>query len=55
MSRDVDFWVDSIFEGYVIEFIVHTITSYSEVERNIFQGPRERYFLALKLWIKMLV
>ena len=38
-SRDVDFWVDSILQGYITEFIVEAITSYSEAERNFFQGP----------------
>ena len=39
ISRAVDFWVDSILQGYITEFIVETITSYSEDEINIFQGP----------------
>ena len=42
ISRDVDFWIDSILEGYVTEFVVEAITSYSEAERKIFQGPRGR-------------
>ena len=32
ISRVVDFWVDSILEGYISEFVVDIITSYSEVE-----------------------
>ena len=36
----VDFWVDSILQGYITEFAVETITSYSEAERKFFQGPR---------------
>ena len=39
ISRDVDFWVDSILQGYITEFVVDTITSYSEAERIFFQGP----------------
>ena len=39
VSKAVDFWVDSILQGYIVEFIVDTITSYSEVERDFFQGP----------------
>ena len=54
-SRDVDFWVDSILEGYIIDFVVDTITSYSEAERKIFQGPCSRYLSSLKSWITMLV
>ena len=51
----VDFWVDSILEGYITKFVVDTITSYSEVERKNFQGPRGIYLTSLKTWIKMLV
>ena len=32
MSRAVDFWVDSILEGYITEFVVDTITSYNKAE-----------------------
>ena len=39
ISIVVDFWVDNILQGYIIEFAVETITSYSEAERNFFQGP----------------
>ena len=39
VSRAVDFWVDSILQGYITKFAVDTITSYSEDERNFFQGP----------------
>ena len=55
ISRAVDFWVDSILQGYIIEFTIDTITSYSEAERNFFQGPRRRYFLSINTWIKMIV
>ena len=33
VSRAMDFWVDSILEGYITKFVVDTITSYSDVER----------------------
>ena len=36
ISRGVDFWVDNILEGYITKFLVDTITSYSEAERNFF-------------------
>ena len=54
ISRVVYFWVDSILQGYITEFAVDTITSYSEAERIFFQGPRRRYFLCISTWIKML-
>ena len=55
ISRAVDFWVDCILQGYITEFAVETITSYSEAEIKIFQGPERRYFLSINTWKKMLV
>ena len=54
VSRAVDFWVDSILQGYITEFVVDTITSYSEAKINFFQGPRRRYLLNISTWIKLL-
>ena len=53
--RVVNFKVDRILEGYITDFFVDTITSYSEVERKIFQGPIGIYLTSLRIWIKMLV
>ena len=55
ITRAVNFWVDSILQGYITEFAVDTITSYSEVERNFFQGTQRRYLLSFSTRIKMLV
>ena len=55
VSMHVEIWVESILEGYITEFVVDTITTYSEAERNFFQGPHGRYLSSLKTWIKMLV
>ena len=55
ISRVVDLWVDNIIEGYITEFVVDTITSYSEAERKFFQGPLGWYISSWKAWIKMLV
>ena len=44
ISRAIDFWVDSILQGYITDFAVEAITSYSEDERIFIQGPRRRYF-----------
>ena len=52
ISRAVDFWIDSILEGYVTEFVVEVI---SEAQRHFFQGPRGRYLMSINLWIKMLL
>ena len=55
ISRVVDFWVDNILEGYINEFVVDTITSYSEAKINFVHGPQGRYLTSLKTWINMLV
>ena len=54
ISRAIDFWVDNIFQRYITGFAIDTITSYSEAERNFFQGPRRRYLLCISTWIKTL-
>ena len=54
ISRVVYFWVDDIFQGYITEFVVETITSYSEAEIIFFQGLRRRYLLSISTWINML-
>ena len=53
ISRAVDFWVDSILQGYITKFVVDIITSYSEAKRNFFQGPRRIYLISISTWIKM--
>ena len=55
ISRAMDFLVDIIIKGYITEFVVDTITSYSEAERKNFQGPRSRYLSLWKTCIKMLI
>ena len=39
ISRAVDFCVNNILQGYINNFVVEMITSYSEDEINFFQGP----------------
>ena len=47
VSRAVDFRFDSILQGYITEFSIDTITSYSEAKRDFFQGPRRIYLLSI--------
>ena len=47
--------MDSILEGYIIEFDVNTNKSYREVDREFFNRPRGRFLLSLQLSIKMLL
>jgi len=55
ISQAVDFWFDSILGGYITEFIVDTIKSYSEAEREFFRGPRGKFMNSLKMWTEMLL
>ena len=54
-SREVEVWLDSILEGYIIEFAVDTNKYFSEEERDFFSGPRGILLLSLQLLIKKLV
>ena len=55
ISCVVDYWVDSILEGYITEFTVNTTKSYNVVERELFKGIQDRYLKSLKLCIKILL
>ena len=44
ISRAIDFWVESILQGYITEFAVDTITSYSEEGKKISKDPKEGIF-----------
>ena len=54
-SWAIEVWLDSILEGYITEFVVDTNKSFSEAERDFFNGPRGRFFMSLQLSIKQLV
>jgi len=51
----VEFWLNSLLEGFVTEFAVDMLKAYSEVERLFFKGYRAKYLNSLSLWIKMLL
>jgi hypothetical protein len=55
MSRVVDHYFDSIIKGYIIEFLIDRVESYSQAERYFFKGPRGKILQFLKLKIKMLL
>ena len=48
-------WIEKNLEGYVTKFIVDTVKSYNDFEREFFKGPTGRLLLSLQLWIKMLI
>ena len=51
ISRAVDFWTMQTLEAFVTEFAIHTSTSFSEVERQFFKGPRGKYLNSFNLKI----
>jgi hypothetical protein len=55
MSRVVDHWFDSTIGGYITEFVVDRVESYSQAERYFFKGPRGKFLHFMKLRIKMLL
>jgi hypothetical protein len=55
VSREVYHWFDSTIGGYITEFVVDRIESYSQAERYFFKGPRGNFFHFLKMRIKMLL
>jgi hypothetical protein len=40
VSRAVDLWFDSTIGGYITEFSIDRVESYSQAERYFFKGPR---------------
>jgi hypothetical protein len=55
MSREVDHWFYSTIGGYITEFVIDRVESYSQVERYFFKGPRGKFLHFLKLKIKVLL
>ena len=54
-TRVVDFWLDSIVEGFITEFVVNTTKSYNTTKQEFLQGPRGRYIQSLYTSIKTLL
>jgi hypothetical protein len=55
VSRAVDLWLDNTIGGYITEFVVDIVESYSQVERYFFKGTRGKFIHFLKIKIKMLL
>jgi hypothetical protein len=48
VSRAVDHWFDSTIGGYITDFAIDRVESYSQAERYFFKGPRGK-FLNIKM------
>jgi hypothetical protein len=55
VSRAVDLWFDSTIGGYITDFFIDRVESYSQAERYLFKRPRGKFLHFLKLNIKMLL
>ena len=55
ISHAVDYWLNSLLEGFVTEFSVETLKDYNEAERYFFKGYWGKYLKTLSLCIKMLL
>jgi hypothetical protein len=55
VSRSVDNWFGSTIGGYITDFSIDRVESYSQEERCLFKGPREFFLHFPKLQIKMLM
>jgi hypothetical protein len=55
ISREFYHWFDSTIRGYITEFVVDIVESYSQAKRYFFKGPREKILHFLKPRIKMLL
>jgi hypothetical protein len=52
--RAVDFWLDRIIAGFIIEFVVDIAKSSTTTEHAFLKGPRGRYTISLYISIKIL-
>jgi hypothetical protein len=55
VSRATDLWFDITIGGYITEFAIDRVESYSQEDRYFFKGPRGKFLHFLKLKIKMLL
>ena len=55
ITRIVDHWVDSVLEGFVIEFSIDQFVSYSKAEKIFFKGFWGKFLKTLPLLIKILI
>jgi hypothetical protein len=55
VSSAMDLWFDNTIGGYITEFSIDRVESYSQAERYFFKGPRGKFLRFLKLNIKMLL
>ena len=55
ISSAVDYWLNSLLDGFVIEFAVDTLKAYNQAKCYFFKGYRGKYLKSLSLSINMLL
>ena len=55
ISCAIDYWLNSLLDGFVTQFVVDTLKAYNEAERYFFKGYRGKYLKSLSLCIRMLL
>lgn len=55
ITNNVDHWIDQIIRGFITEFVIGTLVSYSEAEQGFLKGPWGKYIKYLSTLIKMLL
>ena len=54
-TRAIDFWLVSIVTGFITEFVVDTVNSYSPIEQEFLHRTHRRYIQSLYTSIKILL
>jgi hypothetical protein len=54
-THAIEFWLDSIVVGFIIEFAVDPMKSYNAAEQEFLRRPRGRYIRLLYTSIKILL
>jgi hypothetical protein len=51
----VDLWIDNIVAGFITEFVVDTVNSYTAVEKDFLKLPIGRYIISFYTSINILL
>jgi hypothetical protein len=54
-TRTIYFWLDSIVAGFITEFELDTMKSYTTAKKDFLKGPRGRYMRSLYTSINILL
>jgi len=53
-TRAIDFWLDRMKEGHIINFFIEYNDSFNKAKRKFEEGQKKRMLEKIPLWIKML-